>query len=107
MPDIQSIHDRTLKYLEVKRGRSKTMAEQTLIRIATSNAEALERECENLDQFYGVVQAINHTLVTISLYDQLANQSNTHVKELYGFEVALLGELFLTESGKELLTQYG
>jgi len=115
--NLEYIWNRTAKYRSV-RDVTKDMVQLTLIRIAKSNAQALIGICEetfpeSIDtdcssaMLTGIIIAMDHSVTTIALYDQITNSENPTVKEIFGLQVAILGELLDSDKGKALREMYG
>jgi hypothetical protein len=104
--DFIRIYDKTAKYRSV-REITKDMVSLTLVRIAKDNAYSLLAEIDgNMDAFKGLIIGYDHLTTTVALFKEITDDSNQAVHEIFGLAVAILGELFLSDMGTELLKSY-
>lgn len=118
MIDLEEVYEKTAKYRSV-RDVTTDMLHFTLIRIAKSNANMLIAQCEafqadypldtdyDVAMFVGIIQTMDHQTTLVALHDQLTDGMNHTLKEIYALQVAILGELFLSDFGKEVRKSYG
>ena len=103
---LDTIYNRTAKYRSLRDRKGLLVAELTLIRVAKTHAHNLLLLCESDDELLGIILGIDFMTTITALYAEVTDGNET-IREMFGLSVALLGELFESDEGKELIRKYG
>jgi hypothetical protein len=104
--DLPTIKEQTAKYLLV-RDTTKNMVELTLVRMAKTHANILLDQLSSVDELYPMLIGFSYAVTITALFNEITDKGNTTVQEIFGLQVAILGELVDSEQGKALYEYYG
>ena len=104
--NLEYIIEQTAKYLLV-RDSTKNLAELTLVRMAKTHATLLLEQLKAVDELYPLLIGFHYATTITALFNEITDRNVETVHEIFGLQVAILGELIDSEMGKELYRIYG